>query len=156
MTFRASSDKQRAALKTATFASLQAGGGGTAIARNQLTRVNATMLSLYAAPHETERFAGLDVGLDLDLVAGQPFHARALASAQGFCLQPLDSHACRGAGPGLADVAALIVEARDVELTLITAIDDGALSPNEKRDIKREIAELRQVLDAIETKVDAA
>ena len=51
---RASCERQRAALKTATFAAVRAAGGGEAIAAAGLTRVNPPMLSLYAAPHESE------------------------------------------------------------------------------------------------------
>ncbi|MEH6721314.1 MAG: hypothetical protein V7704_20745 [Aurantimonas endophytica] len=153
---RASSDHQRAALKTATFAAVSAGGGSSAIAEAGLTRVGQPMLSLYAATHEETRFAGIDVALDLDLVAGQPFHARALASLQGFDLAPrAGGVATPGAMPTMADAIKLIHEAHDVETAVLEGLSDGVLTPTERRLIKAEIADLRAVLDEIEAKVDA-
>ncbi|MCC4299335.1 hypothetical protein [Aurantimonas coralicida] len=154
---RASSDHQRTALKTATFAAVKAGGGSQAIGEAALTRVGQPMLSLYAATHEDSRFAGIDVALDLDLIAGQPFHARALASLQGFDLTPrAGGVAAPGAMPSMADAIRLIREAHDVETAVLEGMEDGVLTPAERRRIKTEIAELRVVLAEIEAKVDAA
>lgn len=154
---RASCERQRAALKTATFAAVRAAGGGEAIAAAGLTRVNPPMLSLYAAPHESERFAGLDVALDLDLVAGRPIIARQLASLQGFDLTRRTAlPQTTAAGPSMADALILIREARDVEISVLAGLADGILTANEKRVVKTEIAELRAVLNSIEAKVDAA
>lgn len=154
---RASSDHQRTALKTATFAAVKAGGGSQAIGEAALTRVGQPMLSLYAATHEDSRFAGIDVALDLDLIADQPFHARALASLQGYDLVPrAGGAAAPGAMPTMADAIHLIHEAHDVETAVLEGMEDGRLTPAERRRIKKEIAELRAVLAEIEAKVDAA
>jgi hypothetical protein len=154
---RASSDHQRVALKTATFAAVKAGGGSQAIGEAALTRVGQPMLSLYAATHEDSRFAGIDVALDLDLIAGQPFHARALASLQGYDLARRAGGAVApGSMPTIDDIIPLIHKSPALAAAMLEALSDGVLSPAEGRVIKAGISVLRSVLDDLEAKVDAA
>lgn len=148
---RTSSDKQRVTLKIAPRIAIETCGGGKFV--SQITRVSEAALSLYIAPHELERYIPLDVALDIDLASGEPVIARAFASAQGYDLikaTPSDT-----AGTlGISDLCRWISEGNDVSKVIGNALADGQLSASERADIKREIAEARAVLSALEAKVD--
>lgn len=153
MMARTSTERQRNALKMAVRLVVEMCGGGKAVA--PMTRVNETMLSQYAAPHESHRHAGVDVALDLDLAAGEPVIARALASLQGFDLvrtRPSDT----GSALCLEDLSRLIREASDAQTVLVGALADRVITPSEKLEIKSSITDLRAVLTSIEMKVDEA
>lgn len=87
-------------LKIATRDALHAGGPGCAadIVRTGMVRVKEFALSVAASlrAEHANRFVALDVALDLDFIAGEPFHARALAGPQGYRLVPIDTPAVGG------------------------------------------------------------
>lgn len=148
---RTSSDKQRVTLKIAPRIAIETCGGGKFV--SQTTRVSEAALSLYIAPHELERYIPLDIALDIDLAAGEPIIARALASAQGFDLIKAEPSYVTGK-LGITDLCRWISEGNDVSEVIGSALADGQVSPAERADIKREIAQARAVLSALEAKVD--
>lgn len=153
MIVRTSNEKQRAALKMALRVVVDMCGGGTAA--STATRVNATMITQYAALHEKDRHAGIDVALDLDLAAGEPVIARELASLQGYDLVRTRFPNAHGE-LCLEDLSRLIREASDAQTVLVSALEDRVISQNEKLKIKSSINDLRAVLTAIEMKADEA
>lgn len=148
---RTSSDKQRVTLKIAPRIAIETCGGGKFV--SQITRVSEAALSLYIAPHELERYIPLDVALDIDLASGEPIIARALASAQGFDLTKAEPASITGK-LGITDLCRWINEGNDVSEVVGAALADNHLSASEVADIKREIAQARTALSALEAKVD--
>lgn len=153
MSIRSSSDKQRNSLKMAFRVSVEHGGGGKAIA--EITRVNPPILSIYAAAHEEDRFAGIDIALDVDLAVGEPINARALAAAQGYDLVRIVD-----VGPseklGLTDLSRVIGATHEVEQHILDTLSDGVVTANEKLGLKGDIAKLRSVLNRLDAAVDAS
>lgn len=152
---RSSSDKQRHSLKMAFSRLVDLIGPGNVVAT--LTRVNATMLSLYSAPHEADRQAGIDIVLDLELAAGDPVVTRTLAAFQGFELVRTQAQAASaGAGVDLSDLQRLHREAAEAVSAIMAGIADQSLTPFEKKRILKELGDLRGAIAAIEGKVEAA
>lgn len=155
---RFSTEDQRRALKIAAKIVVNLLGGGREAAR--LTVVDPSMLSLYGAVHEADRHMRLDVALDLDLAAGEPHVARALAAAQGFHLVrdgEADGDAARLVT--IADLARLQKEASEAKLSLISVLDqsDGRAPTGAMRaSVLKELADLRQAIAAIEAKIGGA
>lgn len=150
---RSSSDKQRHSLKMAVARAIDLIGHGKLAAT--LTRVNATMLSLYIAPHEVERHAAIDVVLDLELAAGDPAVTRTLAALQGYDLVKAEQHGS-GASLDLDDLQRLHREASEAVSAIMAGIADQTLTPAAKKRILSELADLRHAIAAIEAKVEAA
>jgi hypothetical protein len=148
---RPSSDKQRLGLKMAVRRVIAICGDAKDVA--QLTAVNASMLSLYCAPHEEDRHARIDVALDLDLAAGEPVIARALAAAQGYEL--VRTSAVEGAGKiELGDLGRLRRESFEAEETMLASVAESQLTAAKRRKILKELADLRQAITSIEAKVE--
>lgn len=153
MSIRSSSDKQRNSLKMAFRVSVDHGGGGKAIA--EITRVNPPMLSIYAAAHEVDRFAGVDIALDVDLAIGEPINARALAAAQGFELVRCIDTA--GSGRlGLRDLSSLSSASHNFEKHIIDALEDSTISEKERLELIQDIAVLQSRLSSIQQKLSKA
>ncbi|OJU12731.1 MAG: hypothetical protein BGN85_08675 [Alphaproteobacteria bacterium 64-11] len=150
---RASTEDQRRALKAAVFRAIRF--FGTAVAAAGITRVNEKRLCEYHVIQEEDRHCPVDIALDLDLAAGQPIITGALAMAQGYRLERIEARIGVGK-PTFADLRRVVAEWRDVELRAIDTLEDGAISPREKKDLRKEIAELRAALDEFEAKVEAA
>lgn len=154
---RPSSDKQRLSLKMAFARAVDALGGGKIVAG--FTRVNATMLSLYAAQHEDERHAGLDVAFDLDkahAAAGmEPPVLTTYAGLLGFSLSAVEPATIAGK-PTLADAARLDREAFEARAALYDSLADGRLTAKEKRRALKELDELASAIAAVRAKVEAA
>ncbi|MCP1200083.1 hypothetical protein [Notoacmeibacter sp. MSK16QG-6] len=153
---RASSTRQRNALKLATRSAVEACGGGAAVEESGATRVGRAALSRYAASQEVDNFPPLDVALDLDAAAGQPFLARALASAQGYDLKPRAGAALASEGPVLADVVAMMMAGNRLEADLCGALADGRISAAEQRTLLPLFDGLRTQLNALQAKVSGA
>lgn len=151
---RPSTEDHRRALKIAAQIVTNLCGGGKLAAG--LTDVDASTLSLYGAPQEDKRHMRIDVALDLDLAAGEPVMARALAAAQGFALARLEAERDPGAPLGLADYGRLQRQAFEAQACVFESLEDGAITPAEKRRILKELAELRQAIAMVEAKVEAA
>lgn len=150
---RASTEEQRKALKIALQIVVNLLGGGKEAAK--LTVVDPSTLSLYGAPHEEQRHTRVDVALDLDLAAGEPHIARALAAAQGWSLVRSEADTC-SSGLSLADYGRLQKQAFEAQACVFESLEDGAVSPAEKRRILKELAELRQAIAVVEAKVEGA
>ena len=150
---RPSTEDHRRALKIAAQIVTNLCGGGKLAA--SLTDVDASTLSLYGAPQEDKRHMRIDVALDLDLAAREPVMARALAAAQGFSL--VRDAIEPGQSPlSLADYGRLQRQAFEAQACVFESLEDGAVSPAEKRRILKELAELRQAIAIVEAKVEGA
>lgn len=148
---RPTTSEQRKALKIAAQIVVNLLGGGKQAAR--LTVVDPATLSLYGAPHEDARHMRIDVALDLDLAAGEPVIAMALAAAQGYSLVRLDAGA--GCGPlTISDFARLQREAFEAKAAVLESIADPDITPAEKRRMRKELADLRLAVALIESKLD--
>lgn len=150
---RPSTSEQRQALKIATKIVVNLCAGPKQAAK--LTAVDETTLSLNAAIHDENRFMRIDVALDLDHAAGDPVITRALAAAQGFSLVR-DEIEAETARLSLADYGRLQRQAFEAQAVVFESLEDGAISPSEKRAILRELAELRQAIALVESKVEGA
>lgn len=154
---RPSSDKQRASLKMAFARAVDALGGGKIV--SSFTRVNATMISLYAAPHEDQRQAGLDVAFDIDKAhadaGAEPPILSTYATLLGFSLAAMEA-STDASGVTLADMARLDREAFEARATIYDSLADGQFTRTEKRKALKELADLEAVIAAIKAKVEAA
>ncbi|MBX9456151.1 MAG: hypothetical protein KL863_09070 [Rhizobium sp.] len=150
---RNSTEKMRKALKIASQIVTNMCGGGKLAAG--LTDVDDSTLCLYGALHEDKRFMRLDVALDLDLAAGEPIVARALAAAQGWRLTR-DNGSAGVAALGLADYGRLQREAFEAQAAVFESLEDGLITTTEKRRILKELADLRQAIAVVEAKVEGA
>lgn len=154
MKMRASSEKHRASLKTAFRICIEKCGGGKTVA--ETTRVNDTMLSLYGAPYDETRWAGVDVVLDVDLTCGEPVVTRALASAQGYILIKHTPDVSSGDELGLADFQRILRETNDFQMNLLSAIADRKITPAEKEALLKDISDAEAVYADIRRKVVTA
>lgn len=154
---RASTDKQREALKIAFGQAVENVGGGVIAA--MLTRVKPAALSTCAAPHEEERHAALDVAFDLDKAVvdagGEPLVGRAYMALLGYDIVPGETRAT-GAKLSLTDLRNLMREEHEFESDIIESLEDGKISASEKTRLKKDMQRMRQVIALIEAKVDAA
>lgn len=150
---RPSSSDARRALKIASQVAVNMLGGGKDAAR--LTVVDPSMLSLYSALHEEDRFMRLDVALDLDLAVGEPVLARALAAAQGFALVR-ESADVRAEKIDLDDYASLHREAFEAKSSVLAAVQQKSMTPAQRKSALKELADLRQVISIIESKIEGA
>lgn len=154
---RPSTELMRNSLKLATRLSLIAAGSAAALVREKLVRIGEAALSFAASPNEEhqERFVALDVALDLDFVAGEPLHARALAAAQGYELRPIDRPVSAGAF-GHSDIRNLAREFADLQDAMFVALDDGAVCRKDREAILGELADVERMAAAIRAKVEAS
>ncbi|MBB3937913.1 hypothetical protein [Aureimonas phyllosphaerae] len=157
MSRRPSSETMRNGLKLATRLSLTAAGGAAALVRERLVRVGEAALSFACSPHvdHEERFVALDVALDLDFLAGEPLHARALAAAQGYELRLLERSASAGVF-GHSDIRNLTREFADLQDTMFAALDDGTICRKDREAILAELADVERMAAAIRAKVEAS
>lgn len=154
---RPSSDKQRASLKMAFARAVEALGGGKIA--SGITRVNATMMSLYSATHEDQRHAGLDVAFDIDKAhvdaGSEPPVLSTYAALLGFSLAAMETSKDASCVT-LADLARLDREAFEVRGAIYESLTDGKFTPAEKRKALKELTELETIIIAIKAKVEAA
>ena len=127
------------ALKTAMRLLVQRLGG---YASAELScRATMSMLSDYGNP-DCNRWAPVDVVLDVETVAGQPLVTAALARAQGYELVPVHPHGEGKLPRSLADIG------REVGTLFATAADalaDGVVTEAERLDLRRDLEALRRV-----------
>lgn len=143
-------------LKLATRSAIHAAGpgGAAALVEQKLVRVGEFALSVASSMSEqnADRFAALDVALDLDFIAGEPLHARAIAAAQGYRLEPIvevasDEPLCVRA------VAQFGKETSALKLCVLDALADDVLDDKDRlaieariSDVERELADMRAKL----------
>lgn len=122
----------RGRLKLATKADLVDAGGPTDLHAEKYVRVGPAALSRASVhtPENDDHFVGIDTALDLDLLAGEPRHARALAEAQNYSLVPNAAVApgSRIDHPGLNRLSRVL---NDVEMVMREALEDGDVSAAE-------------------------
>jgi hypothetical protein len=149
---RPSSDHQRIALKSACRAAIRRAGGLEAFA--VASRVGKSTLQRDCSPDHPAAFLALDVALDLDLDAGAPLIAGALAEAQGWRLVSASDHAgtaCSPSSPPCVSAALLAVarEIGDVVPSVMGALADGRFTAAERAQALAEIDELLAPLYAL-------
>ena len=135
---------ERSALKTLTRELVTRLGGLDAAAA--CTRVQRSNLAEYGSLHHPERFAPIDVILDLEVALGAPLVTGALARASG----------CRVVGEATVSVggdvnAALSRVGREASALFAAVMDalaDGQLDPSERRALVREVDDLIAAAEA--------
>ncbi|KTQ85090.1 hypothetical protein NS226_21095 [Aureimonas ureilytica] len=130
------------ALKLSTRAAILNAGGAAALVREGYVRVKETALSFAgsAEKQHAERFVTIDTALDLDLAAGAPHHARALANAQDYELVPMR----RPKGVGAIcyrDIRDFKNGAHGVFGEMFTALEDEVVDAEEAKAILRALDE---------------
>ena len=128
--------EERRGLKTGFRALVAACGGLEAAAA--ATRLHKTGLALAYDPHAADRFAAVDVVADLERAAGEPILTQLLAAMQGYALTRVDPMA----GCELAAIASVGEKSSEVFAAFGRAMADGAITPEERATIHRELLDL--------------
>ncbi|BAP94517.1 hypothetical protein [Aurantimonas phage AmM-1] len=154
---RPTTDEIRRHLKLATKSALYAAGGAAGIVAQKMTRVGEAALSFYASlgDDHCHRSVPLDVALDLDFVAGEPIHARALANAQGYRLVPMFEEKPSGQF-ALADVARIAHDYGEVQACCFEALEDGAIDVAERLAILERLSDLDRCTAQMRAKLQAS
>lgn len=126
------------ALKTAWKRLVHALGGVDATAA--CTRGHRGHISEWGAVH-SERFPPLDVILDAEAIAGEPFVTDALATAMGYRLVQVTP---RSEGEVAIVLARVGKEAGDVFAAAAMALADGKIDDAEREALVRELRELER------------
>lgn len=149
---RVISDRDLKKLKAATRFSVDGAGGSEEF--QKATRVRQGQLSKYglAGDEHMETFVPIDVAVEADLEAGSPIITEMMAKLQGYRLVRDEAEAPE-AGLTHRDISALNAEVGDVTRLAIEALDDGKVDAREKRDLMRELTDLKAQIAVIESKL---
>ncbi len=149
---RVISDRDLKKLKAATRFSVDGAGGSEEF--QKATRVRQGQLSKYglAGDEHMETFVPIDVAVEADLEAGSPIITEMMAKLQGYRLVRDEAEAPE-AGLTHRDISALNAEVGDVTRLAIEALDDGKVDAREKRDLMRELTDLKAQIALIESKL---
>lgn len=149
---RVISERDLKKLKAATRFSVDGAGGSEEF--QKATRVRQGQLSKYglAGDEHMETFMPIDVAVEADLEAGSPIITEMMAKLQGYRLVRDEAEAPE-AGLTHRDISALNAEVGDVSRLAIEALDDGKVDAREKRDLMRELADLKAQIAVIEGKL---
>ncbi|WWT40037.1 hypothetical protein [Nostoc phage Nsp-JY10] len=149
---RVISDRDLKKLKAATRFSVDGAGGSEEF--QKATRVRQGQLSKYglAGDEHMETFVPIDVAVEADLEAGSPIITEMMAKLQGYRLVR-DEAETPEAGLTHRDISALNAEVGDVTRLAIEALDDGKVDAREKRDLMRELTDLKAQIAVIESKL---
>ena len=147
---------EKLALKRATAEMIKGVGGLEAAAG--FCRVGKSVLACNGSVNEPDSFVALDVVADLEPLArgrdGWPHVARALAAQSGFALVRLPD-ALPDAGGLLHLVAKQAKEGGDIASSICAALADGQVDAVEARAARREVADLIQVMVAMDAALAA-
>jgi hypothetical protein len=144
---RASTDHQRHALMGAVRHALKLCGGGACA--EHVTRVNAPVLSKYGSGEHPDAHMPLDVALDIDLHAGEPVLARALAALQGYRLEKETGAGATAPASVLAALGPLASDHGHLVSAIVAAAEDGTLTEAEKVLIRAEAHRLMTSINRI-------
>jgi hypothetical protein len=149
---RVISDRQSMQLKAATRRAIDMAGGSDSF--EHVTRVRQGQLSKYglAGEEHAATFVPIDVALEADMEAGAPVITEMMAKLQGYRLVRDEADAPE-AGLTHRDISALNAEVGDVTRLAIEALDDGKVDAREKRDLMRELTDLKAQIAVIEGKL---
>ncbi|MFN3833754.1 MAG: hypothetical protein ACK4SQ_16130 [Allorhizobium sp.] len=149
---RVISERDLKKLKAATRFSVDGAGGSEEF--QKATRVRQGQLSKYglAGEEHMETFVPIDVAVEADLEAGSPIITEMMAKLQGYRLVR-DEAETPEAGLTHRDISALNAEVGDVTRLAIEALDDGKVDAREKRDLMRELTDLKAQIAVIESKL---
>lgn len=156
MNARPSTDQSRASLKLAFKAALNLAGGGCDLVKNRLVRVGEAALSRYhsLAPKDDQHFPAIDVVLDVEHCAGEPFVTRALAAAQGYELVLMKRERSSGSF-GYPDIQRITGEFSDVSRVMFTSLADGEVCRKDIQAMRAEMAELMRALKDTDARLEA-
>lgn len=134
-------------LKVATRRLIEACGGVESAA--ELCRVKKSSLSEYEN-RNSDTFMPIDVALDLESFAGEPFVTRALAEETGQTVTQKDFG--EGETPSCLALAvgSIARESADVVASLADALADGVLTDQERETVLTECREAARVLANVE------
>lgn len=141
------------ALKAATAASYDLGGGVSLL--SQLLRMSVATVSKYASfnPEHSENFIRIDLAVEADRRAGTPVIVSAMARELGFRLEPLHG-AFRTDAITEADAMRIMDEAGDVWRTARAAFADGRLDAAERRALRQEVLQLMRACECLLSRLD--
>lgn len=134
---RASTETERAALKTAARVLVHRAGGLEAAA--MVTRLNKSALAESYDPHRADRFLPVDAVADLERVGGAPAVTQALAQAAGCVLVPVQL----APGPEAQAIAAVLRGAGEIGAAWALAMSDADLSAEERQGVVQRLAQLQ-------------
>ena len=146
---RVSTVHERLTIKAAVRRALNLAGGGECF--SHATRVDAPRLCRYASQNDPQHMP-VDVVLELDREAGSPVIVGQLAALLGYQLVHSKSDP-RPVDGALA--ARLARETSEVTITLIEALNDGAISPRERNVLLKEITEAQAALHDLSARLQA-
>lgn len=113
----------------------------------EITGGQPSHISEAMAAHHPERWPRLDQIAMLEAECGQPIVTAALADRSGYALQAVSPQASH-CSP-LAHLARIVTQVRDVECSVLNAMQDGQLSAAERRDVRRQAQEAIAALNAL-------
>ena len=122
--------------------------GGNALASERI-HVPGSDLSLWCSDN-SNRYIPLDHAIDLDRAAGQPIIMRTMARISGVdVVTPEEKTELAGS---VHKIVGMLARATgELESAALDANEDGSISPNEDKTIRRHCALVRDVVDHIET-----
>lgn len=132
------------ALKTASKMLVSLLGGLDAAA--SCSRVQRSQISDYQNVHVAERFAPIDVVMDLESVAGSPLVTRAMAAALGYELVAVEA---RSAGRLAADLARFGRDASDLFAAAVGVLNGAHPTTAQRERMLADLHELRSVIGAL-------
>lgn len=141
---RFTNDHERRDLSAATNRALREYGASNFAPS---TRVKEAQLSKYGNVQDDENFMPVDVVADLERALGAPIITEQLARLSGFRLVPDGGD---GAAPSLADVGAVADTKGKLLTALISALLDGEVDPQEKRELLPLVRDAIGQLQALE------
>ncbi|SEQ33794.1 hypothetical protein SAMN05216548_10424 [Faunimonas pinastri] len=136
---RPSTPQERRALKSITETAIEQAGGP--VSMQWATRVEAGDLTRYGKAHYAKRFVPIDVALDIDRRAPQPFILQTYAAILGFGLTRVASAATENI---CEIVARLVKETAEVWQSVTEGLSDGVL---DRRELDCAIRELDEQMD---------
>lgn len=140
-------------LKAIVRRTLEMAGGVTSF--EHVTRVKASVLSKYGSPDD-EKHMPIDIMVDLLLDTGSNGILSYIAAELGYKLVALDAQHFNGTLPDISDVAKVIQSLNAVVQKYAQAIEDGVITPLEKRMLFDEVEKAVQTLRKFQRKIDAA
>lgn len=113
----------------------------------EIVRAQPSHISEAMAIHNADRWPRLDHIALLESDCGQPIVTAALADRMGYALQAVSAEGTHTSP--LMHLSRIVSEVRDVECTVLTAMNDGQLSAADRRDVRRQAQEAIAALNAL-------
>lgn len=152
---RTISDRQGKMLKGAMLRSLTMAGGGAVVQHS--TRINEKTLSKQASGSEDHEktFTGIDVAVEIDMLAGTPVITAMMAEMLGYQLVPIEGGSHVADALAARDAIQLMTEAMDAVTVISAAVSDNHMDAAERRDVMRELEDLLKIARHLQQRVGA-